>query len=136
MASKELLTLLKDFSTAWNNHDVDVLMACMHPDCIFESVAGEDIYGTRICGLEAVREAFSNTFKSFPDAQWLNGKHWLSENQQQGISETTFRATTVDGGLIEANMVDIFTFKDGKILIKNAFRKNRPVQKNSTALED
>ena len=26
----------------------------------------------------------------------------------------------------EARMVDVFTFKDGKILVKNAFRKNRP----------
>ena len=26
----------------------------------------------------------------------------------------------------EARMVDVFTFKNGKILIKNAFRKNRP----------
>lgn len=33
-----------------------------------------------------------------------------------------------EGGKIEANMVDVFTFKDGKILVKNAFRKNRPVQ--------
>lgn len=133
MSQNALLSLLQDFSTAWNNHDVDALMACMHPDCVFETVAGEDIYGSRICGFEAVREAFSNTFKSFPDAQWLNGQHWLTENQQRGISETTFRATASDGGLLEANMVDVFTFKDGKILIKNAFRKNRPVQKSMAA---
>lgn len=133
MNPNQLLVLLKNFSTAWNNHDVDALMDCMHPDCCFETVAGDDVYGTRICGLEAVREAFSNTFKFFPDAQWLNGQHWLTEDQQRGISETTFTATAANGGLIEANMVDVFTFKEGKILVKNAFRKNRPVQKHAAA---
>ena len=54
-------------------------MDCMHPDCCFETVAGDEVYGTRIQGHEAVRQAFENTFKSFPDAQWLNGKHWLSK---------------------------------------------------------
>jgi ketosteroid isomerase-like protein len=128
MQQAQLIQLLTDFSTAWNQHDVEQLMACMHPECRFETVAGDDVFGTRIEGLDAVRQAFSNTFKSFPDAQWRNGKHWISDNAEFGISETTFTATTTDGGWIEANMVDVFTFKDGKILVKNAFRKNRPVQ--------
>ncbi|AXQ22365.1 nuclear transport factor 2 family protein [Acinetobacter wuhouensis] len=131
MENNQRLALLKKFSKAWNEHDVETLMACMHEDCIFETVAGDDVYGQRISGFTAVREAFSKTFTSFPDAQWLNGQHWLSADQQRGISETTFVATAPDGGLIEANMVDVFTFKDDKILIKNAFRKNRPVQKKN-----
>ncbi|AMO42158.1 DUF4440 domain-containing protein [Acinetobacter pittii] len=128
MNQAQLLQLITDFSTAWNKHDVEQLMDCMHPDCCFETVAGDEVYGTRIQGHEAVRQAFENTFKSFPDAQWLNGKHWLSEDALYGVSETTFTASTPEGGKIEANMVDVFTFKDGKILVKNAFRKNRPVQ--------
>lgn len=128
MNPTQLLQLITDFSSAWNKHDVEALMSCMHHDCCFETVAGNEVYGTRIQGFDAVRQAFENTFLSFPDAQWLNGKHWLSGDAQFGISETTFTATTLDGEKIEANMVDVFTFKDGKILIKNAFRKSRPVQ--------
>ncbi|MBJ9424581.1 nuclear transport factor 2 family protein [Acinetobacter seifertii] len=128
MNPTQLLQLITDFSSAWNKHDVEGLMSCMHHDCCFETVAGNEVYGTRIQGFDAVRQAFENTFLSFPDAQWLNGKHWLSGDAQFGISETTFTATTLDGEKIEANMVDVFTFKDGKILIKNAFRKSRPVQ--------
>lgn len=128
MNHNQRLALLKDFSAAWNNHDVDALMACMHPECIFETVAGDEVCGSRIIGAAAVRDAFINTFKSFPDAKWLNGKHWLTADLEHGISETTFSASSPDGGLIEANMVDVFSFKDDKILVKNAFRKNRPVQ--------
>ncbi len=90
MQQAQLIELLTRFSQAWNQHDIEQLMACMHPECRFETVAGDDVYGTRIEGLDAVRQAFSNTFKSFPDAQWRNCTHWISENGEFGISETTF----------------------------------------------
>ena len=35
-------------------------------------------------------------------------------------------ARQTDGTRIEARMVDVFTFRDGKIAVKNAFRKDRP----------
>ena len=128
MNQNALLELLNTFSQAWNAHDVEQLMSCMHPDCCFETVAGDEVYGTRIQGMTAVRDVFSQTFRTFPDAQWRNSKHWISADGQSGISETTFTATSPEGGQIEANMVDVFQFKEGKILLKNAFRKNRPVQ--------
>ena len=43
-----------------------------------------------------------------------------------GVSEWTFTGTAADGTRVEADGVDIFTFKDGRIQLKNAFRKNRP----------
>ena len=128
MNQNALLELLNTFSQAWNAHDVEQLMSCMHPDCCFETVAGDEVYGTRIQGMTAVRDVFSQTFRTFPDAQWRNAKHWISADGQSGISETTFTATSPEGGQIEANMVDVFQFKEGKSLLKNAFRKNRPVQ--------
>ena len=128
MNQNALLELLNTFSQAWNAHDVEQLMSCMHPDCCFETVPGDEVYGTRIQGMTAVRDVFSQTFRTFPDAQWRNAKHWISADGQSGISETTFTATSPEGGQIEANMVDVFQFKEGKILLKNAFRKNRPVQ--------
>ncbi|WP_369294152.1 nuclear transport factor 2 family protein [Klebsiella pneumoniae] len=44
----------------------------------------------------------------------------------RGVSESTFKGTKADGLRVEARMVDVFTFKDGKIAVKNAFRKDRP----------
>jgi nucleoside-diphosphate-sugar epimerase len=43
-----------------------------------------------------------------------------------GVSEWTFEGTAADGSRIETDGVDLFTFKDGKILVKNVFRKARP----------
>jgi len=41
------------------------------------------------------------------------------------VSEWTFTGTDKDGTSVEVNGCDIFTFRDGKILIKDSFRKMR-----------
>lgn len=116
--------MLAEFAAAWNRHDIDALMSFMSEDCVFETVAGPEQWGSRHAGREAVRAAFAAAWKSFPDAQWANGRHWVAGDR--GVSESTFSGTAADGSRVEADMVDIFTFQDGKIRVKNAFRKQRP----------
>jgi steroid delta-isomerase-like uncharacterized protein len=115
---------LAAFSDAWNRHDIDALMSFMHKDCVFETAAGPDACGTRHTGAQAVREAFASAWKAVPDAQWRNGVHHVMGDF--GVSEWTFTGTAADGSRIEVNGVDLFTFRDGKILRKNVFRKARP----------
>lgn len=116
--------MLAEFAAAWNRHDIDALMSFMSEDCVFETVGGPDACGSRHAGTEAVRAAFAAAWKNFPDAQWNNGRHWVAGDR--GVSECTFTGTAADGSRVEADMVDVFTFLDGKIRIKNAFRKQRP----------
>ncbi|PID61272.1 MAG: DUF4440 domain-containing protein [Gammaproteobacteria bacterium] len=118
------IAFLEAFGQAWNDHDIEALMSMMADDCEFDAVAGDDLLGTRFVGREAVREGFEAAFKNFPDAQWLDGEHFVIGDR--GVSETTFCGTNADGTRVEARMVDVFTFKDGKIAVKNAYRKNRP----------
>ena len=117
--------LLKDFAAAWNRHDIEALMRCMTDDCVFNAVAGPELEGRSFKGREAVREGFAMAWQTFPDAAWLDGDHFVAGNR--GVSECTFKGTKADGSRIEARMVDVFTFKDGKIAVKNAYRKDRPV---------
>jgi ketosteroid isomerase-like protein len=42
------------------------------------------------------------------------------------VSEWTFTGTRVDGTRIEVNGCDLFTFRGGKIALKNSYRKSRP----------
>lgn len=116
--------MLEDFGDAWNRHDIDALMSFMTEDCEFHAVAGPDVLGRSFIGKNAVREGFQLAWQTFPDAAWVNGVHFVCEDR--GVSETTFMGTKADGSRIEARMVDVFTFRDGKIAIKNAFRKDRP----------
>lgn len=124
MSSEKLTHTIQAFGEAWNRHDIDALMSFMHEDCVFETVAGPEVYGARHEGQAAVRKAFEAAWQTIPDAQWLNPSCWANENQ--GVMESTFTGTAADGSWIEANMVDLLVFKDGKIILKNAFRKNRP----------
>jgi ketosteroid isomerase-like protein len=115
---------LAAFSAAWNQHDIDALMSFMTDDCVFEAAAGPDACGTRHSGTQAVRKAFAGAWTAVPDAQWRNGKHVVQGDF--GVSQWTFTGTNADGSRIEADGVDLFTFKNGKIQSKKVFRKARP----------
>ena len=115
---------LQQFADAWNRHDVDALMTLMTDDCVFEASAGPDVAGTRSVGREAVRAAYAEVFATFPDAHWGNATHFLCGDR--GVSEWTFTGTRSDGSRVEVHGCDLFRFRDGKIALKNSYRKNRP----------
>jgi len=115
---------LQAFAEAWNRHDVEALMAFMTEDCVFESSAGPDACGTRYAGREAVRAGFAEVWAVFPDAHWGNASHFV--HGDRGVSEWIFTGTRADGGRVEVRGCDLFTFRDGKIALKNSYRKNRP----------
>lgn len=115
---------LEAFSAAWNAHDIDALMSFMSEDCVFQTAAGPEACGTRIAGPEAVRKAFAAAWQAVPDAQWENGVHFV--HGDFGTSQWTFTGTAADGSRIETDGIDVFTFKNGKIALKNVFRKARP----------
>ena len=115
--------LLRSFADAFNAHDINAVMLHMTDDCVFEASAGPNIDGEKYTGQEQVRKAFENVFADFPDAHWGNARHFISGNR--GFSEWTFTGTRPDGTRVEVTGCDLFTFKDGKIAIKNSYRKNR-----------
>ena len=116
--------LLQAFADAWNRHDVDALMSFMTEDCVFESSAGPDVSGTRYAGQESVRAGFTRAWETFPDAHWGDARHFV--NGDRGVSEWTFTGTATDGSRVEVHGCDLFTFRDGKIALKDSYRKNRP----------
>lgn len=115
---------LEAFSDAWNRHDIEALMSFMHADCVFQTAAGPEASGTRHSGTAAVRKAFAAAWETVPDAQWINGRHFVAGDF--GTSQWTFTGTAADGSRIETDGIDVFSFKDGKIALKNVFRKARP----------
>lgn len=117
-------TTLAAFADAWNRHDLDALMSFMTDDCVFHAVAGPELFGKSFEGRDAVRAGFQLAWQTFPDAAWLDGEHFVCGDR--GVSESTFCGTKADGTRIEARMVDVFTFRGGKIAVKNAYRKDRP----------
>jgi steroid delta-isomerase-like uncharacterized protein len=119
-----VLELLERFATAWNRHDLDALMSMMTDDCVFAASAGPEVDGLRSEGRHAVRAAYAAVFEAFPDAQWADARHFVAGNR--GVSEWTFTGTQRDGRRVEVTGCDLFTFRDGRIAVKNSYRKNRP----------
>jgi steroid delta-isomerase-like uncharacterized protein len=119
-----LLALLDRFADAWNRHDLDALMSMMTADCVFQASAGPDVDGQRSEGARAVRAAFAAVFEAFPDARWAGARHFIAGDR--GVSEWTFTGTHKDGRRVEVAGCDLFTFRGGRIAVKNSYRKNRP----------
>ena len=61
------VAFLESFCDAFNRHDLDVLMAHMTDDCIFDASAGPDQVGRRYQGQDGVRAGFAEVFATFPD---------------------------------------------------------------------
>ena len=111
------------FADAWNRHDADALMAFMTEDCVFEASAGAEECGTRYVGHQHVRAAYTDVWATFPDAHWGHARHLVQGDR--GLSEWLFTGTKADGSRVEVNGCDLFSFRGGKIAVKNSYRKNR-----------
>lgn len=122
-ADADTVTLLDRFAAAWNAHDVDGLMACMAPDCVFEAAAGPEVTGTRHVGTAAVRAAYAAVFTTYPDGRWNEPRHVVAGDR--AVTEWRFTGTTRDGVRVEVNGCDLFTLRGGRIAVKNSFRKQR-----------
>ena len=114
---------LDGFADGWNEHNVDKLMSFMSDDPLFQLSAGPDVDGGRYEGWDEVKAGFQAVLDTFQDGRWGDASHFVAGDR--GVSEWTFTATGGDGKRIEVRGCDLFTFKDGKIAVKNSFRKQR-----------
>lgn len=114
--------MLEEFAAAWNAHDIDALMSFMTDDCVFDASAGPHSFGQRYEGREAVRRGYAAIWQVFPDARWNDAKHFVDGDR--GVSYWTFTGTKADGTRVEACGCDLFQFRDGRIQVKDSYRKN------------
>jgi len=112
---------------AFNRHDVDGVMKCFADDCVFYTVGGPEVYGNKIEGAEAIAKAFSAIWAGMTDAHWDHHSHFV--HGDRAVSEWVFSGTNADGTRVEAQGADLFSLRDGKIVAKQAFRKDRTLQK-------
>ena len=123
-SAKVMTEFLDAFAEAWNRHDVKAILSMMTPDCVFEASRGPEVKGTRYVGQEEVRRGVEEVFATFPDARWNGPQHFIAGDR--GVSEWVFTATGPDGARVKVQGCDVFTFRDGKIAVKNSYRKQRP----------
>ena len=124
MSDRDTIGLLERFSAAWNAHDVEALIDCMTDDGIFQASAGPLPFGAAAVGRDALRQAYVSVWQTYPDAQWTRARHFAVG--ADACSQWIFTGTKADGTRIEVEGCDLFTIRDGRIAVKNSFRKQVP----------
>jgi steroid delta-isomerase-like uncharacterized protein len=122
---KATFAFLDAFANSWNRHDTAAILAAMTDDCVFETSFGPTVAGTRYVGQAETRRGIEDVFKQFPDALWNGPRHFIAGDR--GVTEWVFTGTRSDGTRVEVQGCDVFTFRDGKITVKNSYRKQRTV---------
>ncbi len=117
------MRMLKAIATAFDEHDLDAIMAHFAENAVFEGPRGSDSWGTRFVGREAIREAFAARFSSIPDIRYRQDQHFVDGDR--GASEWTLSGTTIEGARIEVRGCDLWVFRDGKVVTKDSFWKIR-----------
>jgi len=108
---------LQAYFDAWDQHDIDTIMQYMTEDCVFETGGG-----VRFQGYEAVRTRIMEVWQDIPDIRFENLRHIVQDDS--ACSEWSMLGHRRDGSPVDVQGCDIFTFRDGKIYLKNSYIKN------------
>lgn len=123
MNHDDSVRMLEAIAKAFDEHDLDAIMAHFADDAVFEGPRGVEPWGTRFVGHEAIREAFAARFSGIPDVRYRQDLHFVDGDR--GASEWTLSGTTSDGQRVEVRGCDLWTLRDGKVVKKDSFWKIR-----------
>jgi steroid delta-isomerase-like uncharacterized protein len=113
-SAAELEQAIERYNRAWNEQDLDTIVAMHAPDMVFENhTAGERAEG------EAVREHIADIFRNWPDLEFRGRRLYTRDGLV--VSEWTATATHPDGRRLEWDGIDVFPFEDGKIARKDVY---------------
>jgi ketosteroid isomerase-like protein len=107
------------FNQAFNDHDVDAVMAAMTDDCVFENTSPPN--GQRYEGQAQVRKAWEEFFAASPDAHF-EGEDVIVAGDRC-VVQWVYTWTNDDGSRSALRGVDVLRVRDGKVAEKFAYVK-------------
>ena len=115
--------LLDKITNAYNQNDIDKVMSFFAEDALFDHAAGPNINGTRFSGLDNIREIFEGLFNNVESVQWTPIDTRISGDK--AYCEFHRLAKLKSGEIQDFLSIDILTFRDGLIIHKDTYYKNR-----------
>ena len=115
--------LLDAITDAYNRNDIDDVMSFFAEDAVFDHAAGTEINGTRFEGLETIRSIFEGLFNNVDSVKWTPIDTRISGDK--AYCEFHRVAQLKSGETQDFLSIDILTFRDGLIVHKDTFYKNR-----------
>ena len=125
MDHDDAILMLEAIATAFDEHDLDGIMAYFADDAVFEGPRGTEPWGTRWVGAQEVRAAFAARFSGIPDIRYQEDEHFVDGDR--GASAWTLSGTTTQGERVEIRGCDLWTFRDGMVVKKDSYWKIRTV---------
>ena len=116
-------TLLDAITDAYNRNDIDAVMAFFADDAVFDHAAGPDINGTRFSGLDTIRGIFEGLFNNVESVKWTPIDTRVYGDK--AYCEFHRVAKLKSGEIQDFLSIDILTFRDGLIIHKDTYYKNR-----------
>lgn len=117
------MELLDAMTAAWNSNNTDAIMAYFANDAVFDHGAGPDVYGKRFRGKNELRAVFQGLFDKVESVNWKTVDARVSGDKAYCEYHRVAKLKT--GQIEEFLTVDILTFRDGLIVHKDTYFKNR-----------
>jgi steroid delta-isomerase-like uncharacterized protein len=123
---EDLSEAIGRYNDAWNDHDLDAIMAMHAPEMVFENhTAGESAEG------DAVRAHIGSIFETWPDIEFTTRRLYVRDGvvTQEWTATATHTATMRRGDLVAEptgkklswNGVDVIPFEDGLVKRKDVY---------------
>ncbi len=130
MEHDEALWVIRAITTAFDEHDLDGIMAHFADDAVFEGPRGPHPWGQRFVGRDDVRNAFAGRFLGIPDIRYRDEGHFVDGDR--GASEWTISGTMTSGERIEVGAATSGRFEMARSLRR--IRSGRSGQPSSSTL--
>jgi uncharacterized protein (TIGR02246 family) len=124
----EIEALADRYGDAWNNQDLDAIVALHAPDGIFHlHVPGSE----PVQGREAIRESFAGSLAQLPDVHFepvrlrAGADFWVLESRMSGTVaapiEVEGQRLDAPGTRVEVDFVDVIAVADGLLARKDSY---------------
>lgn len=119
LMDEQTRAVVERFNEAFNRHDVDGIMQCMTPDCVFENTRPAPD-GTQIVGQDAVRRFWEEFFARSPQARFDTEDLFVAGDRC--VVRWVYHWMR-DGKAGHVRGVDVFRVRDGKVAEKFSYVK-------------
>ena len=122
LTRNDIITALKKWNQAWDNHDLEGVMALFHDEVLFDNWTGGIARGK-----EALRKAWAPWFANHGGFKFTEEETFVDEHQQKVLYRWLLEWPSFEKGQEgrpeKRRGVDVIHFRDGKIINKLTYSK-------------
>ena len=116
------MSLLRHFGKAFNKGDIEGILECVTEDFQWRLAEGPDAPdGKVVSGKDAVRAALQERDLTTKEIKFSETSIHFTEEKVFGCFRATGKLN--DGTVVDQRGIDIYTFRDGKIAVKDSYWK-------------